>query len=149
MKQFPRRFALMVATMSLVSTAAYSQGGGMMTRFDSIDENGDGLVSASEAAGWREAVFNAMDTNENDALSLEEYMGGLQLGQGGADPSQRGPRYAERQAAKETRYRAMDADADNSVSRQAYMDYGASTFAASDTDGDGLVGLREFMLGNH
>ncbi len=118
-----------------------------MDRFDSLDENSDGMVSTAEASEWREAVFNAMDANENDALSLEEYMG-LQLGQG-ADPSQRGPRYAERQAAKEAEFRLMDADTDNSVSRQDFMEFGQQTFATNDTDGDGLVGLREFIMSHN
>ncbi len=140
-------YAVLVA-VALSAPIALAQGGSnMMDRFDSLDENGDGFVATSEAANWREAVFNAMDANEDDALSAQEYMG-LQLGQG-ADETQRGPRYAENQAAKQVAFDQMDQDNDNLVPRADFMAAGQAEFDGMDADKDGMVELREFITNHH
>ncbi len=61
----------------------------IVVHFSALD--GDGRLSAAEAAEWRETVFVIMDADDGGTLTRKEYMT-IHLGQG-ADPDQRGSRY--------------------------------------------------------
>lgn len=125
-------------------TVAQGGGGqGMAERFQALDTDADGRLSAAEAAEWRETVFVTMDADDDNRLSLEEYMT-VQLGQG-ADPDQRGPRYEERQAEKEAAFVEMDEDGDGFVTREQFLAGGEQNFSDADADGDGYVTLPEFI----
>ena len=115
----------------------------MTERFQMLDVNGDGQVSAEEAAEWHETVFVTMDADDDQQLTREEYMA-IQLGQG-ADPDQRGPRFAEKQADKDARFTMMDADGDGFVTKDQFLADGQSSFEASDTDKNGAVSMPEFI----
>ncbi len=69
-------------------------------RFTMIDENEDGVISAEEAASAVDQVFTAMDTDDDAALTMDEYLA-VRMGSGeGWNPE----RQAARQAAKKARY---------------------------------------------
>lgn len=129
-----------------IAVAQGAGGQGMRDRIAMIDADEDNRISAQEAAEWRDVVFAAMDADGDEQLTLEEYMD-VQLGQG-ADPDQRGPRYAQKQAEKEAAFVAMDAEGNGAVSREQFLQYGAADFAAADADGDGYVTLSEFIASN-
>ncbi len=125
--------------------AGYAQSGGgrgMMERFQMIDADTDGQVSASEAAEWHETVFAAMDADGDEKLDRKEFMA-VQFGRG-ADPAKRGPRYAERQARKDARFTEMDADGDGYVTHKQFLAYGQRRFAAADVDKSGSMSMAEF-----
>lgn len=142
------RFTALAALLVAVSPAlAFAQGGGgqgMMDRFQVIDADGDGRMSAAEAAEWRETVFVTMDSDDDGQLTREEYMA-IQLGKG-ADPDQRGPRFEEKQAEKDAAFTEMDADGDGFVTRAQFLEAGAQKFADADADGDGFVTVPEFIV---
>ena len=124
-------------------TAQTGGGRGMMERFQMLDSDTDGQVSASEAAEWHETVFLTMDANEDGQLTRDEYMA-IQLGRG-ADPDQRGPRYAERQIEKDARFTMMDADGDGLVTQAQFFADGQLRFTTADADKSGSVTLPEFI----
>lgn len=127
-------------------TMSFAQGGGgqgMAERFQALDADGDGRLSADEAAEWRETVFVTMDADDDGRLTREEYMA-VQFGQG-ADPEQRGPRFEERQAEKDAAFTAMDEEGDGFVTREQFLAAGARNFSEADADGDGYVTLPEFI----
>ncbi len=112
--------ALAAMLVALGSNMSLAQGGGqgMADRFQVLDVDGDGRLSAAEAAEWREAVFGAKDANDDGQLTREEYMA-FQMGRG-SDPEQRGPRYEEKQAEKDAAFTIMDEDADGFVTREQF-----------------------------
>ena len=142
------RIAALVAMFLAVGpTVSFAQGGGgqgMIDRFETLDADGDGRVSAAEAADWRDTVFVTMDSDDDGQLSREEYMT-VQLGKG-ADPEQRGPKYEEKQAEKDAAFTEMDKDGDGFVTREQFLEAGAAEFARSDADGDGYMTMQEFIM---
>ena len=100
-----------------------------------MDANDDGLVSAEEAASAADEVFTAMDTDDDGALTKDEYMAvrmGPQLGYNTE-------RQAAMQKAKEDRFATMDADANGSVSKEEFLNAAQAHHAGADSDGDGKV----------
>ena len=141
------KFAALAALLVVVSPAvSFAQGGGgqgMADRFEMLDADGDGRLSAAEAAEWRETVFLTMDADGDEQLTREEYMA-IQLGQG-ADPDERGPRYEEKQIEKDAAFTQMDADGDGFVTRKQFLEAGKEDFMNADADGDGYVTMPEFI----
>ncbi len=140
------RFAALAAMLVAIGpNMSFAQGGGqgMAERFQVLDADGDGRLSAAEAAEWRESVFGAMDADDDGQLTREEYMA-VQMGRG-SDPEQRGPRYEEKQAEKDAAFTVMDADADGFVTREQFLEAGEKSFAEADADGDGYVTMPEFI----
>jgi len=122
-------------------------GGGrqFMVRFAAIDANEDGRVSSEEAAQNVESVFLAMDADDDDALTLAEYMA-VRMGPG----QQMNPnRQQTMQGHKKSRFGKMDTNADGSVSRQEFLKSGEARFKASDMDKDGKVNPWEFRMLRH
>ena len=71
-----------------------------MRRFETIDQDHDGVVTVEEAAGNVEFMFSLMDEDEDNSLSLEEFMS-VRMGSGaGYNPS----RQEAAQARKEARF---------------------------------------------
>ena len=79
---------------------------GFMGRMATIDNDGDGMISDDEAAAQVEAVFLAMDSDDDGELTEEEYMA-VRMGSGeGRNPT----RKAQMQERKKARFTEMDTD---------------------------------------
>jgi hypothetical protein len=118
-------------------------GPGMMMggpRFGVIDSNGDGVIGADEAAAQREAVFAAMDGDDDGELTGEEFLS-VSMGPGfGWNES----RKEAMQSRKKERFTEMDADKNGKVSQAEFMAEQQKRFVAADTDKDGKVTPWEF-----
>ncbi len=115
-------------------------GRGMMERMGAIDTNDDGVISDDEAADQVESVFAAMDADDNDELTEEEYMA-VRMG------PQRGnneDRQKARQENKKARFTEMDTDKNGTVSKVEFLAAGKARFEDADTDKDGKVTPWEF-----
>lgn len=118
------------------------QGQGMMGRMAAIDTNNDGVISDDEAASQVEAVFAAMDSDDDGDLTEEEYMSvrmGPQFGQGLNEARQKAM-----QERKKERFVEMDPDKNGKVSQAEFIAGGKARFQAADTDKDGKVTPWEF-----
>lgn len=119
----------------------WMMGGGMMRgvpgrgRFNMIDANEDGVVSAEEAASAADDVFSAMDADDDGMLTKDEYMA-VRMGPGnGWNPARR----EARQKAKSERFGTMDKDKDGKVSKAEFMEGAKAHHEAADANGDGKV----------
>jgi len=113
-------------------------GGGMgaYQRLQSMDENGDGVLSADEAAAWQEVAFSAMDGDGDGKLTKEEFMS-VSFGPGGG----KGMRAATRKA---ERWAGADMNGDGVATLDEFKKSGAARFAAADFNKDGKVTVQEF-----
>jgi EF hand len=113
-------------------------------RFALIDANEDGVVSGEEAASHADMTFTAMDADDDDTLTLEEFMS-VRMGQPfGFDQD----RQAAMQARKEARFTPMDGDKDGAVTKAEFMAASKAHFDAADQDGDGQVTPWEIRSSN-
>jgi Ca2+-binding EF-hand superfamily protein len=113
---------------------------GFMGRMATIDNDGDGMISDDEAAAQVEAVFLAMDSDDDGELTEEEYMA-VRMGPGeGRNPA----RKAQMQERKKARFTEMDTDKNGKVSKAEFIAGGKARFEAADTDKDGKVTPWEF-----
>lgn len=115
-------------------------GPGMMGRMGAIDTNNDGVISDDEAADQVEAVFMAMDADDDDELTEEEYMAVRMGPQFGFNEA----RQKARQERKKARFGEMDTDKSGKVSKAEFIAAGKARFEAADTDKDGKVTPWEF-----
>ncbi|NJM31299.1 MAG: hypothetical protein HC855_15520 [Rhizobiales bacterium] len=109
-------------------------------RFGVIDANDDGVISADEAASQREAVFAAMDSDDDGELTEAEFMA-ISFGPG---PGWNEDRKEAMQAKKKERFVAMDPDKSGKVTQAEFMAEQQKRFASADTDKDGKVTPWEF-----
>lgn len=110
-------------------------------RFDSLDENHDGFVSRDELRSNASGVFDAMDGNGDDQLTLEEYKSVRMGAQRGLNPD----RQAMMQSRKVARFAPMDTNRDGKVSRAEFLTaHGEAMFTQLDGDRDGRVSPVEF-----
>ena len=116
------------------------QGGGFMGRMATIDENHDGVISDDEAASQVEAVFLAMDADDDGELTEEEYMTVRMGPQNGWNED----RQKAMQERKRARFAPMDTDKSGKVSKAEFIAAGKARFEAADTDKDGKVTPWEF-----
>lgn len=115
-------------------------GGGFMGRMGAIDTNHDGVIGDDEAAAQVEAVFLAMDGDDDGELTEDEYMAGRMGLQRGFNEE----RQKAMQERKKARFGEMDSDRNGRISKAEFIAAGKSRFEAADTDKDGKVTPWEF-----
>ncbi len=143
-------FALTVGVSGVAGPGrpAFAQqgaGGGGQDRiiqFQLADLNGDGFISADEAAVRHEETFAIIDANDDDTLSVEEYLA-VRFGGGSQGPGL-GPRRAEMDKRKLARFNSMDTDGDGIVRKSEFLATGEEQHKAADTNGDGRVSIWEY-----
>ena len=104
-------------------------------QFKAMDRNNDGLVSSGEFDDVAKAMFDAMDGDGNDSVTLQEMEAARQKLHG------RAPVSAEGAARK---IRAIDTSADGVLSRSEHRDAAARLFQEADADSDGNLTTQEF-----
>jgi hypothetical protein len=146
-KTFAVTLSAVVVAMTATFAAAQSYGPwsgrgmgpgmtpGFYGRAAIIDQNDDGRISDEEAASAAEQVFVFMDTDDDQALTREEYLT-VRMGVG---PVWNTERQTAMQARKEARFGEMDADKNGAVSQGEFLNAAKSHHGAADTDGDGLI----------
>lgn len=108
-----------------------------------IDQNDDGRISSEEAAGAAEDVFTAMDADDDEQITKDEYMA-VRMGPGAGWNAER---QAAMQANKEARFGEMDTDKNGSVTKAEFLAGAQAHFKAADQDGDGEVNPWEYRRG--
>ena len=163
LKRFAMQSALVVASLSVLMSAAVAQGSSpvynapMMTnqgmgqvfqgqRWDGfrhptrspaiVDQNGDGVVQPDEAAARLEGRFGAYDADNDGMVVKDEYMA-MQMRAGRRGQA---PKYSELEA----RFAAMDSNKDGKVSKAEFLATGEQQYKKSDSNGDGKVSVWEY-----
>jgi hypothetical protein len=141
---------LMLAVGMTLSVAAYAHGPyqnapgqgmgpGMMQGYGwggMLDRDGDGRISAEEAALRHETLFHELDADGDGVLSEEEFM---------ADwAGAYGPRQQRREAHRRERFGQLDGNGDGQVDQGEFMAAGREHYQQLDTDGDGQVDVWSF-----
>lgn len=117
-----------------------NMGMGPMFRFQTLDQNSDGIIGDDEAAANAEGVFAAMDTDDDGEVTEDEYLA-VRMGPGdGLNKA----RQEAMQTRKEERFLLMDTDKNGTVSQSEFLIAAKNEFEGSDTDGDGKVTPWEF-----
>ena len=101
--------------------------------FKSHDRNGDGYLTADEVICYELKLMKRADKNSDGKLSLREFIAGIPL-----DQPDEIDRYHRR-------FKAMDADQDGFVSPEEMTTFYGFLLKTSDTNGDGYVGLQEWL----
>jgi Ca2+-binding EF-hand superfamily protein len=132
---------LAAMTVRVQPGGAQTRGGaGLPSRFQGMDQNGDGRISRAE---WRGSVqsFRVHDWNNDGVLSGDEVRAGA------TPPSPQDPDYAPNRAWlddwSEQRFARLDFDNDGRITRQEWP-YEQEAFARADRNRDGALSRPEF-----
>ncbi len=125
-------------------------GHGMDAMFQQIDANKDGRVVWDEAWGFVQQRFNEADRDRDGGLTLAEMqamrmMGGGRAGRPGGEAAS-GP---ERGAFGGMMFRAVDADRDGRVTLTEMRPLVEARFRSLDANGDNAVSRDEVPQGHH
>ena len=107
-----------------------------------VDENGDGVISGDEAAASYEGLFESMDADGNGMLTNDEYMA-ARMGAGAGEVFY-GSRNQQMQERERNGFKTMDTNGDGKVSQREFMVACRERFQTSDLDKDGKVTVWEF-----
>ena len=113
---------------------------GYATRFGTFDKNDDGIVSAEEASDNAEEVFQSMDMNEDNRVTLHEFMDNRM----GHRKALMNKRQLARWKENETWFVKMDIDRDTNLSRLEFFAAARRHYLESDTNKDSKVTPWEF-----
>lgn len=137
---------LIAALAAPVSALAQSGEGRDLAKlaFQSVDTAERGYIDQGEFTNFGSEVFVSMDYDENNKLSLGEFLAwGIGLEQVAED--------AGRAEAYETAMRVVfafwDRDGDNEITRKEHRQSLLADFRRADADNDALLTEDEFLLG--
>lgn len=100
--------------------------------FDSVDSDHDGAFDSAEIERVRDKRFRRYDGNGDGYVSLDEF--NFSVPENFGDEIER----------RRRRFLVMDLDADQRLTKDEYMRFGARVVEAADVNGDGIVTRDEF-----
>ncbi len=100
--------------------------------FDSVDSDHDGAFDAAEIDRVRDKRFRRYDGNGDGYVTLDEF--NFSLPEDLDDEIER----------RRRRFLVMDLDADQRLTKDEYMRFGARVIESADINGDGFVTRDEF-----
>jgi len=112
-------------------------------RFAEMDRNRDGVITRQEWRGSQQS-FNVHDWNGDGRLSGDE----VRQGAGWPNRNQGQQSSTAFWDWSEAQFRQMDRNGDGRLSRIEWARYDAEDFIRADQNGDNVLTLREFMLGD-
>ena len=104
-------------------------------QYKAMDRNSDGLVSTGEFEDVARSMFDAMDADKDDDVTLEEMQAARQRVSGRVNI---GPGVAAR------KIRELDTSDDGVLSRTEHRDAASLMFREADADNDGNLTTQEF-----
>jgi Ca2+-binding EF-hand superfamily protein len=104
-------------------------------QFKAMDRNNDGLVSGSEFDDVARSMFDAMDADQDDRVTVQEMEAARQRVAG---------RALSAAAVAARKIRAIDVNADGVLSRTEHRDAATGMFQEADQDDDGNLTTQEF-----
>lgn len=112
--------------------------------FTEVDTANTGVVSREQFIAYRLKHFDQLDADKDGALSRVEF---VKLAEPPFAPPPPDPAtLAQRRAAYDEQFRAIDTNDDGKVSRAEFQVSAALSFRESDIDGDGRATREEVML---
>ncbi|WDS34664.1 EF-hand domain-containing protein [Pseudoxanthomonas sp.] len=127
-----QRTRLLAATIALICPVAAFGAESIQDRFQSMDTNHDGRVSAEEHAAAAQAMFKQLDVDLDGSISAEE----MRLTRKAMDEP------ASDEAVRQA-ITAMDNNGDGKVDADEHTAMAAAQFKRTDTNGDGFVTQEE------
>lgn len=126
-----RTLSLLLAAglIGLTSAAAPANAHRGLRHFDRIDADKDGKVTRAEFDAARAARFAGIDANKDGALEVSEL---------------RAWRRTWPSRMRDTRFKALDSDADGKIGADEFVAQRKEAFARIDADKDGTVDKAEF-----
>lgn len=104
-----------------------------------VDDNADGIITASEASRHASTAFAFFDGDADGQISMDEFLDSAPA----AMPM--GRRNQERRYVNRTaRFKAMDGDGDDTVTLAEFMSKVQANYDAADANADGKVTIWEF-----
>ncbi len=105
-----------------------------------LDANGDHMVSKAEAMDYYGSLFDALDTDKDGSIDAKEWVGTkgsnkLDIATGGYSSQLRTLKMMA----------AMDSNGDHKVTKDEFIKFQESTFAAMDKKGDGMVDAQNWL----
>ncbi len=112
--------------------------------FQSVDQADRGYIDQGEFTTFGGDVFFSMDSNENNKLSLSEF---LAWGFGMEMVAEEAGRADAYETAMRVVFACWDRNGDNEISRTEHRQSLLADFRRADTDNDAVLTEEEFLLG--
>lgn len=110
--------------------------------FKSADLNGDGKISRREIIHHTDLVFLSVDTNNDDVLTVEEF---LEWDPGYLFLAEKTGKTAQLNSAKRDVYKLMDINGDGKLEHDEFSAASLYDFYKADVNADGALGQDEFI----
>jgi Ca2+-binding EF-hand superfamily protein len=123
----------------MLGTGGYARQMHTMDMMKMLDANGDHMVSKEEFDDYYGKVFDELDTNHDGTLDAKEWVG--VAGDNKIDIATGG---YSRELHSMKMMKAMDTDGDHKVTRDEFIGFHDTLFAAMDKKGDGMITAQEW-----
>ena len=131
--------------LSAATGAVAERGHGGQERFNAVDTDGNGLISVEEFSVKRTTDFVEIDTDGNGAISEAEMMAHREKRR-----AEREAKRSEKQAKGVARmFERADRNGDGQISLEEFEATGNQRFARMDKNGDGSLAPNEMKRRHH
>ena len=124
----------------MLGTGGYNREMHKMEMMKMLDADGNHMVTSAEFDDYYGSIFDALDTDKDGSVDAKEWVGvngktKLDLATGGYS----------RQLRTMKMMGAMDADGDHKVTKDEFINFHKTIFAAMDKSGDGELNPQEWL----
>jgi Ca2+-binding EF-hand superfamily protein len=124
---------------AMVGTGGYNREMHSMEMMKMLDANGDHMVTSTEFDDYYGSLFDALDTDKDGSIDAKEWVGvkgsnKIDIATGGYSRELRTMKMMGK----------MDSDGDHKVTKDEFINFHKTIFAAMDKKGDGQITAQEW-----